>query len=352
MRVVITGASGNVGTALVERLGREPAVDEIVGLCRRRPEWDPPKTTWVTTDLGSSAGQNLRETFAGADAVVHLAWLFQPTHRPEITWQTNVLGSMRVFEAVADAQVPVLVHASSVGTYSPRTSLDLVDESWPTHGWAQAAYSREKAYLERVLDHHEAAHPDRRVVRMRPAFIFQPEAAVEQRRIFLGPFFPGALGKPGRVPVLPSPVGLRLQTLHSEDVADAYCRAVLQPASGPFNLAADPVLDMAAVARCLGARTVPVPPLAVRTGLSAAWHAHLVPASPALFDLVMRIPMMSSRRARDVLGWTPRYDATDAIQAFLSGLVSGHGGPTPPLGPDTGGRHRGHEVATGIGERP
>jgi nucleoside-diphosphate-sugar epimerase len=349
MRVVITGASGNVGTAVVRRLTDEAQVDSLVGICRRPPSWRPPKTTWVPADV---AGDDLADVFSSADVVVHLAWLFQPTHRPDVTWQANAVGSVRVFEAVARAGVPAVVYASSVGAYSPRTSLSPVDESWPTHGWPEAAYSREKAYVERVLDHHEAAHPDRRVVRMRPAFIFTRPAAVQQRRLFLGPLFPQRAAKPGRVPVIPDPGGLRLQTLHTEDAADAYARAVLQPVSGAFNLAAEPVLDMAAIAGCLDARTVRMPAPAARAGLAAAWHAHLVPASPHLFDLVSRIPMLDTARAREVLGWTPRHDSLEAVRAFLAGLVSGEGGPTPPLAPSTGGRHRGHEVATGVGERP
>lgn len=347
MRVVITGASGNVGSALVERLAHEPRVESLVGLCRRRPEWSPPKITWVEADM---ATDDLTSVFEGADAVVHLAWLFQPTHRPDITWQANVIGSMRVFEAAARAKVPALVHALSVGAYSPRSSLDHVDEDWPTHGWPQAAYSREKSYLERVLDHHQATHPSQRVVRMRPAFIFQRRSAEEQRRIFIGPFLPNAVVRPGLVPVLPEPAGLRLQTLHSEDAADAYARAVLQPISGTFNLAAEPVLDLPAVARSLKARTVKVPAGLLRTGLAAAWHAHLVPASPELFDLAMRIPMLSSRAAREELGWTPQHSASDAIESFLGGLRSKQAGATPPLEPSTTGRT--DELRSGVGERP
>ncbi len=348
MRVVITGATGNVGTALVERLAAEPQVGSVLGLCRRPPRWTPAKTTWVEADVASD---DLVEVFDGTDAVVHLAWLFQPTHRPDITWQANAIGTVRVLHAVARAKVPTFVHASSVGTYSPRRSLAPVDESWPTHGWPEAAYSREKAYVERALDHHEAAHPDRRVVRMRPAFIFQRGSGVQQRRLFLGPLFPTGLARPGRIPVVPDPGGLHLQTLHTEDAADAYARAVLQPVSGAFNLAAEPVLDMPAIAACLRARTVRVPAAVARAGLSAAWHAHAVPASPQLFDLVLRIPMLDTGRARDVLGWTPRHDATAAIGAFLAG-VHGEGGPTAPLSEETSGRHRRHEFETGLGERP
>lgn len=207
-RIVVTGATGNVGTSLVRLLSEDPEVDSVLGVARRIPEWFPEKTSWTAVDL-SAEDTDLAEEFAGATAVVHLAWAFQPTHDPAVTWRTNVLGSTRVFEAVAAARVPTLVHASSVGAYSPGPKDHAVDESWPTHGWPGAAYCREKAYLERALDSFERVYPETRVVRMRPAFLFKKESASEQRRIFGGRFLPGQLARPELLPVLPDIPGLR-----------------------------------------------------------------------------------------------------------------------------------------------
>ena len=194
-RIVVTGATGNVGTSVVRVLSEDPEVGSVLGLARRIPEWSPAGTEWAAVDLASEQS-DLTGHFAGADAVIHLAWAFQPTHDPATTWRTNVLGSIRVFEAVAAAGVPSLVHASSVGAYSPGPKNHAVDESWPTHGWPDAAYCREKAYLERALDTFERDHPGIRVVRMRPAFLFKRESASEQRRIFGGRFLPGPAARP------------------------------------------------------------------------------------------------------------------------------------------------------------
>jgi uncharacterized protein YbjT (DUF2867 family) len=82
MRVVITGASGNVGTALTRRL-LEAGEYDIVALARRIPDHvavDGP--WWVSVDLSSrDSGFVLRRVIRGVDAVVHLAWGFQPSHQ-------------------------------------------------------------------------------------------------------------------------------------------------------------------------------------------------------------------------------------------------------------------------------
>jgi UDP-glucose 4-epimerase len=346
VKVVVVGATGNVGTAVVRALTADDRVSEIVGLARRRPEWEPPKTTFVAADV---ARDDLVPHLRGADAVVHLAWLFHPTHRPTVTWQANAVGSARVFAAASAAGVGALVYASSVGAYSPGPGRR-VDESWPTHSVPTAAYGREKAYVERLLDTFEARHPDIRVVRLRPAFIFQRQAASEQRRIFAGPLLPSALLRPGRLPVVPWPAGLRFQALHANDVAEAYRLAVVGNGRGAYNVAADPVIDAASIGAVLGSSVVPVPGPLARIGLTAAWRLHLVPAEPALLDLALQLPLLDTTRIRTELGWSPTVSSFDALREVLQGMADGAGAQTPPLAPDslTG---RLQEGTTGIGER-
>jgi UDP-glucose 4-epimerase len=331
MRVVITGATGNVGTSVIEALAAEPSVDRIVGLARRRPEWDPPKTSFDTADVRSS---DLVGHFRGADVVVHLAWAFHPTHGPLTTWEVNVLGGIRVFEAAARAGVGAMVYASSAGAYSPGAGRR-VDESWPTHGMPTAAYGREKAYLERYLDAFVLREPQIRVVRMRTAFVFQRQSASEQRRIFAGPFVPRGLVRPGRLPRLPVPSGLRFQALHGRDAGQAYRLAVVNDrASGPYNVAADPIIDASALAGVFGTRPMTVPPAAVRAALGLGWRLRLVPADEALLDLFLNLPILDTSRIRRELGWSPRHTGVEAIREMLEGLAEGAGGPTPPLRAD------------------
>ncbi|MGW7510386.1 SDR family oxidoreductase [Streptomyces massasporeus] len=330
MRVVVTGATGNVGTSVVRRLSEDPEVSSVLGLARRIPDWSLPKTDWAAVDLASERSDPV-ERFTDADAVVHLAWAFQPTHDPAATWRTNVLGSMRVLEAVATAGVPALVHASSVGAYSPGPKDEAVDESWPTHGWPDAAYCREKAYLERALDTFERDHPETRVVRMRPAFLFQRESASEQRRIFGGRFLPGPLARPELLPFLPDVPGLRVQALHTDDAANAYRLALRSDVRGAFNLAADPPVDARLLGEMFDARPVRLPRTAARSAIAAAWGLHLLPASPHLFDAVLRLPLMDCTRARTELGWRPEHTAPEVLEEFLLGLKQGAGAPTEPM---------------------
>jgi ferritin-like metal-binding protein YciE/nucleoside-diphosphate-sugar epimerase len=347
MKIVVTGATGNVGTSTVQALSESPDVTEVVGLARRRPAWSPAKTTWVEADVLTA---NLAELFGGADAVIHLAWAIQPSHAPTTLERINVEGSRRVFEAVAAAGVAKLVHASSVGAYSKGPKDREVDESWPTEGTPSSFYSRHKVATERMLDRFGAENPDTKVVRLRPALIFKGSAATEIRRLFIGPFLPSFLLRRGLIPALPRLRGLRAQAVHSADVGQAYLRAVLADVSGAFNIAAEPPLSSEELAERIGVRTFPVPISAVRRLADLSWRLRLQPTPPGWLDMALNVPLMSSARAREELGWVPRFSAIDALEELLDGLRRGQGYPTPPLEEDGIGA-RLDDLRTGVGGR-
>jgi nucleoside-diphosphate-sugar epimerase len=347
MRVVVIGASGNVGTSLLRSLAAEPAVDSILGIARRLPKQSFEKTEWREADIARSPLQPLLQD---ADVVVHLAWLIQPGRDKQQLHAVNVDGSARVFRAVAAAGVPALVYASSIGAYAPGPKDRGVDESWPTTGIQSSFYARHKAEVERLLDRFEQEHPDTRVVRLRPGLIFKREAASGIRRLFAGPLLPGFLVQPRLIPVVPAHERLVVQAVHSYDVGEAYRLAIVNDAArGPFNIAADPVLDPDELARALGARAVRVPRALLRGGAALSYRLRLQPSEPGWVDMGLAVPVMDCTRARAVLGWTPAHSAEDAFLELLEGLRDGAGHPTPPLDPATSGPLRVREVLTGVG---
>src|SRR4051812_39193661 len=127
MRIVVVGATGNVGTSVLGSLQHDPNVTSVLGVARRRPDIAFDKTEWAQADVVSS---DLALLFEGADAVIHLAWLIQPSHDRATTRAVNQEGTRRVLDAVVAARVPAVVYASSIGAYSPGPKDYGVDESW------------------------------------------------------------------------------------------------------------------------------------------------------------------------------------------------------------------------------
>lgn len=352
MRVAVVGATGNVGTAVLRALHETPEVTEIIGVARRVPDIDIEPyqgCEWKSVDIAAASTVNdviaeLTDVFRGVDAVIHLAWLIQPNDQRELLRRVNVEGTERVAEAVAQAGVPHLVVASSVGVYSPdkarEDSLDagenspLRDESFATEGIGSSHYSVDKAAQEVALDRFSATYPEVMVTRLRPGLTFQGDAASEIQRYFLGSAIPIQVLKAGKLPAITLPKGIRLQAVHADDVGRAYAAAVVNQVPGAFNICADDVLGPQELADIVDhGRFVEIPPSVVRAALVVAHKSGLVPADAGWLDMGMQVPLMDNSRAAEVLGWRPQVSSADALQELLDAMIEGRGHPSPALRP-------------------
>jgi nucleoside-diphosphate-sugar epimerase len=334
VRIVITGASGNAGTALLRRLTGS-GEHELVGLSRRRPPATPPYNAadWVTADLSRpDVGSALTHAFHGADAVVHLAWALHPQRRPDVLHRVNQDGTAEVVDAAIAAGVGHLVYQSSIGAYVPGPGCT-VDESWPTTGVPSSVYSVDKAATEQIVTR---AEPRMTVTRLRPALIFQDAAASEVARYFIGPLVPRLLLRRGLLRLAPLPDALAFQVVHADDVAAATELVLRHRAGGAFNVAAPPVIDRAAFREVFGGVGPSVPPKVLRALAAASWHARLQPTEPGWVDLAAQVPCMDTARLES-LGWRPIRDARDVLGRFVDAMGRGAGHTGPLLYP----AHRG-----------
>jgi len=343
MRIAITGASGNAGTALLRNLQRQlkrkPGSLELVGISRRLPDTSREPyagVQWHTLDVGLERDiPRLEQALDGVDAVVHLAWQIQPNRDLDMLHRTNVMGTRNVLDAAGRAGVKQVVCASSVGAYSKSGKDQRRDESWPAGGMAGSHYSRHKAEQEKLLDGFMAANPGIAVARLRPALIFQEHAGAEIGRYFLGRVLSRLVPPKPWLPILPVPDNLVFQAVHADDVAEAYWRVVDQRASGAFNIAAEPVLTPQELGRILGAkRILPIPMALLHAVVDLTWRARVQPTDSGWVQMAAGAPIMDTSRAERILAWEPKVSSIDAVKELLAGMGKGEGvSPSPVLKP-------------------
>jgi UDP-glucose 4-epimerase len=340
VRLVITGASGNVGTAFLRALRSAHPEWDVAGIARRPPGGDEPYTgvDWHAVDLSSPRAEELLvDVLRGAEAVVHLAWAIQPAYDPRLLETVNVGGSRQVFRAAARAGVPHLVHMSSIGTYAPvpggRLPKPVTDESWSTDGIASSLYSRHKSAVEHLLDEFDGHGFFETVTRVRPGLVLQPDAGAEIGRYFVGVLAPALRIVRGGVPVLPLPAGMVANVVHADDLGDALVRILERQAGGAFNIAADDIVTPDVLAAAFHARRVPAPYAALRALVAASWRLHLQPTDPGWLDLARSVPLMDTARAKSLLGWQPVRSGAEALESLVAAVASGKGGDSPILAP-------------------
>lgn len=307
MKVVVTGAAGQLGSLVLERLVAHPGIEQILALDLVPPRIPGSNIEYRMVDLKDPGVERHLE---GADALVHLAFVVARPMHPDLMRAVNVEGSRRLFEAAARHAVRKVVYASSVAAYGLVSGhpVPLVETS-ARRRTPYLAYADHKWEVEDFLDAFEREHPETRVVRLRPGLLLG-------RRI---PHVKESLLRRRILPVIRG--AARPPIVWDEDVADAAMIALtLSGARGAYNLvAADPVAPERLV-ELAGFRGVPVPRgvVAVAQGVTRAFAKATQRTGAADWASAAQAEqVVSSERALRELEWRPRYPtATDVAVAF------------------------------------
>ena len=153
MKVLITGTEGYIGARMAPVFAAQG--HDVTGLdsgfyrdgcLYTDPIGMPTASRTIFRDLRTLTPAD----FEGYDAVVHLAELSNDPlgqNRPEITFQINHQGSVRIAKAARSAGVKRFIYASSCSVYGIGSGGDFLDESSPTN--PQTAYAQCKVNVER-----------------------------------------------------------------------------------------------------------------------------------------------------------------------------------------------------------
>lgn len=328
LTVAVTGPTGTFGHALLPLLESDERIGRVVGIARR--PFDPAehgwsKMTYRQGDVRDPA--TLEAGFAGADVVVHLAFLISGTATSATSRAVNVDGTRNALRAAVAAGAARFVYASSVAAYGFHADNPIgLTEDWPTRHAAHLPYAREKAEVEQILAAERAGHPELGVYVLRPSIVLGPHT-MGAKTLVPAPLaaLAARLGHlVGRLPLGPPvPVArLPMQLVHEDDVARALLACIVGTGPpGTYNIAADGVVDTVDVARAVGLTPIPVPAAPVRLGARMLAASGRLPVVPPLFawaEAAVHPAIMDTTRARTRLGWRPRYTAAEALRVALA----------------------------------
>ena len=325
LTVAVTGPTGTFGSGLVPLLQDDDRIGRVIGIARR--PFDPAERGWTKMEYRQGDVRDpeaLRTAFDGADVVVHLAFMITGNASRETTRSINVDGTLNVFGAAATVGADRFVYASSVAAYGFHAdNPERIDEEWPTRPAARLFYAQEKAELEELLADQARRHPEIALFLLRPPVVLGPHA-VGGKDVLPGPLAP--LGRmlfrrPRRLPV-PVPLfvpELPMQFIHEEDVGRALVQCILGAGPpGAYNIAGDGILTAADVAREFGALPIPLPAAPAQAAARAFSRLPFLPPVAEWVEAASRPAIMDTTKARDKLGWKPRYTGLEALRDTLA----------------------------------
>jgi nucleoside-diphosphate-sugar epimerase len=321
LTVAVTGPTGTFGSGLIPLLQDDDRIARIIGIARR--PFDPAERGWTKMEFRQGDVRDpeaLQEAFRGADVVVHLAFLITGNASRSTAREINVEGTLNAFRAAASAGVRRFVYASSVAAYGFHDdNPDLLAEDWPVRPAARLFYAREKAELEHLLEGEAAASGGLALYLLRPPVVLGPNV-MGRKDVLPGPLAPlgrRLFGRPRRLPV-PIPLLVPehpMQFVHEDDVGRALQLCVV--AAGPpgaYNIAGDGIVTAGDVAREFGALPVRLPAGPAQAAARALARLPFLPPAVEWIEAAGRPAIMDTTKAREELGWRPRYTGLEALR--------------------------------------
>jgi nucleoside-diphosphate-sugar epimerase len=307
-RVVVTGATGHIGTYLVPRLVR--AGYEVVAMSRgerqpyhQSPQWRSVRRVTVDREAEDAGEQIAREK---PDVVVDLI-----SFTPEST--------RRLVDALRPAR-PLLLHCGTIWVHGRAARVPLTEDEPRT---AYGDYGTGKVAIEELL-HRETRAGGVPSVVLHPGHISGPgwRPINPQGNLDVDVWRRLAAGEPLALPALGLGV---LGHVHADDVAQAFERAITRPAAigSSFHVVAEQAMTCRGlaegVARWFGREAVldlvdwDEFERRAGAGQAAVTRDHIERGITASID-----------RARQVLGYAPRYSSLEALEESLRWLAA-HG---------------------------
>ena len=329
LTVAVTGPTGTLGFGLIPLLQADDRVTRIVGVARR--PFDPAAHGWTKMEYRRGDVRDLaalRDAFGNADVVVHLAFLVTGAASGQAIREINLAGTLNAFRAATAAGARRFVYSSSVAAYGFHRDNPMgMTEDWPARPAARLFYAQEKAELEHLLQAEAAAPPaGPALYLLRPSIVLGPDTVggKDLLRWPLAPLARRLAGRTGRLP-LPVPVlvpTLPVQFVHEDDVGQALLLCVV--AAGPpgaYNIAADGILTGTDIARELGMLPLAVPAGPVQAAARAIAALPFLPSVAQWVEAASHPAIMDTTRAKQELGWAPRFTALEALRDSLHGRL-------------------------------
>ena len=320
MRYVITGGAGYIGSRLVDFLSRREDTEKIVVCDVAAPRSYVPKSEFERVDVRDRDGMRATLERARPDALVHLAFILNPSHDEALMYDVDVNGTHNVLEAAGAAGTQQVLVTSSGVAYGafPDNPVPLTEED-PVRGVAAFSYARDKTESDRICQLWTAKYPERTMTIVRPCIVFGPNVNNYLVRLWTKQPFaadPGTLDND-------------IQFAHEDDVVEAITALLVGRHGGAFNVAGDGVMTSRECAEMIGSPIRRMPVRAYRGLARAMWNARLSEAPPGSVDFALYPWIVSNEKLKRETGWRPRYTSRETFEITMRA----HGKLPPPGAP-------------------
>ncbi|MDQ3940940.1 MAG: NAD-dependent epimerase/dehydratase family protein [Actinomycetota bacterium] len=319
-RILITGVSRFLGLRLAKRLEADDSVEHVVGVDLDEPPVPIEGMEFIRVDIRNPLVARVLEA-TKVDTVVHTNIASSPGRlggRSQMK-ENNVIGTMQLLAALQRAQrvkKVVMKSSTAVYGYGPGEP-SILPEDHASRQVDLAGYGKDCAEAEQYARDFGRRRPDVELTILRTQNVLGPTARTSLAQYLMLPVIPSALG-----------FDPRLQFLHEEDAVDALYHCMGNDGTGGiFNIAGDGVVYLSKAIRMLGKVELPLLLPAAQLTAGIMRRFGLVDFPTDQLNLIVFGRVVSTRRAKERLGFRPRYTSEACVADFHHHREGDHSPP-------------------------
>ncbi len=312
MKVLITGASGYIGSLVTDALSGQASVTSVVAVDVRPfagGRRHPAKVKECLADVRSESTSDLIRN-ERPDVVCHLASIVTPGREStrEFEYSVDVLGTRNVLEACLAGGVTKIVVSSSGAAYGYHAdSPSELNETAPLRGNPEFAYSDHKRIVEELLADYRFRHPQLKQLVLRLSTVIGSTVRNQITALFDKPVMFGISG-----------AGTPFTFIWDRDLIEVFVRGCTHPVDGIFNVSGDGVLTLSEIAKIQGKPYLSVPAPILAMALVALKTFGLTRYGPEQVGFLRFRPVLSNRKLRELFPDLPSKSTHDAFIEYLN----------------------------------
>jgi UDP-glucose 4-epimerase len=308
--VGITGAGGYIGQRLIAYLESQDWCTRILGTDIEAPTVESSKLTFSNVDIREPS---LIDFWRDQDVatVVHLAFVVDPMRDEKLMYDINVNGTQNVLDICEELAVGHVIVASSGTAYGAwPDNPEILTEDDPIRVFPpKFSYAHHKGLVEGQCAEFIERHPDVTFNIVRPCVVYGPNTDNYLSRLFERMKFISLVD--GNDPLT--------QFVHEDDVAQLFALLIEKKIPGAFNVAGDGPMRFSAIGTMIGMESKKVPRWLAYTMAWLMWRLRIsmVEGPPGILDYTTYPWVLDTTRAKELLGWKPRYDTRETARIML-----------------------------------
>ena len=304
-RVLVTGAAGAVGQALLGELAATGVTTLATDL--RRPDTLPPEIGFEVLDVRGGDAMRIFGEFK-PDVIVHLASIVSPTREMtrEFAREVDVGGTRTILDAALHHGVKRLVVTSSGAAYGYHADNPVpLKESDPVRGNVEFAYSDHKRQVEEMLAAARSSHPDLEQVIFRVGTVLGEGLENQITELFHRDRLIAVRGSD-------SPFVF----IWTRDLARILARGATDGPSGIFNVCGDGAMSVHELARELDKPVMRLPAWLLKTALAVARPLGLTRYGPEQVRFLQYRPVLDNSALKTVFGYQPELSSAQTFRLW------------------------------------